>query len=182
MTFADDLRAEGEPEKEFHAGIAGRLPRKRVSGGAFLRRESGELLVVVPTYKPGWEIPGGLCEENEGPLAACTREVREELGLDVVLGNLLVVDWVPRHGVWVDALHFIFDGGFITDEAVRAFRLQAEEIQAVKLAHLSEVEKHVRPSMARRLHSATDAAARGETLYLEFGRQRDGDDVAASGS
>ena len=149
------------------------MPRKRVSGGVFLRKESGEILVVVPTYKPGWEIPGGLCEENEGPLEACMREVREELGLDIRLGRLLVVDWVPRHGVWMDAVHFIFDGGIVTDDHLKSFQLQAEEIKAVKLAHLHEVEQNVRPSMARRLASAATALVTGETVYLEFGRRPD---------
>ncbi|WP_208865223.1 NUDIX domain-containing protein [Amycolatopsis rubida] len=40
-----------------------------------------------------WRSPGGLVEDGESPLAACRREVGEELGIDVPVGRLLVVDW-----------------------------------------------------------------------------------------
>lgn len=57
------------------------------------------------------EIPGGVAEHDESPLDACRREIREELGFELAIGDLLVVDWVPAHGVWFDGLMFIFDGG-----------------------------------------------------------------------
>src|SRR5690606_12767250 len=56
------------------------LPRKRVSAGCLLFDEAGRLLIVNPTYKDGWEIPGGAVEANESPLDGCIREIREELG------------------------------------------------------------------------------------------------------
>jgi len=58
----------------------------------------GRVLVVKPTYKPGWELPGGSVEDGESPATAATREVDEELGLRRSPGCLLAVDYVPAGG------------------------------------------------------------------------------------
>ena len=40
-------------------------------------------------YKDGWEFPGGKIEENETPEQALKREIREELAVDIIVGELL---------------------------------------------------------------------------------------------
>lgn len=71
------------------------LPRKRMGAAVYLTDEQARVLLVEPTYKPYWEIPGGAVEADESPYAAAIREVKEELGLMVRPGRLLVTDWVP---------------------------------------------------------------------------------------
>jgi ADP-ribose pyrophosphatase YjhB (NUDIX family) len=78
--------------------------RKRVAADVLIRDMAGRILLVNPTYKPGWDLSGGMAEANEPPHEAAVRELREELGLDVVPRGLLVVDWVPPHGPWGDSL------------------------------------------------------------------------------
>ena len=56
----------------------------RVAAGALFSDESGRVLLVKPTYKKTWDIPGGYVEPGESPRAACIREIREELGLSVL--------------------------------------------------------------------------------------------------
>lgn len=57
---------------------------------------AGRVLLVEPTYKDYWEVPGGAVDADESPYDAAMRELKEELGLSVSPGRLLVVDWVPR--------------------------------------------------------------------------------------
>ena len=91
---------EGDPNQpltaEQSAHLA-RLPAKRMGSGALIRDPAGRVLLVEPTYKATWEIPGGNVERDEAPRAACARELREELGLEIVLGRLLVVECRARN-------------------------------------------------------------------------------------
>jgi ADP-ribose pyrophosphatase YjhB (NUDIX family) len=162
----DDLAAEGEPEKEFNPGIAARLPRKTVAGGALIRDRSGRILFLEPTYKPTLDIPGGIAEYDESPYDACRREVKEEIGLDLEIGPLLVVDWVPALGPWTDALAFIFDGGIIDADLTP----DPTEVRAVHFLTLTEATPRLRPSMTRRLALAHQALTNQAPTYADFGR------------
>jgi len=53
--------------------------------------------VVRPTYKDGgyYQLPGGGAHEGEPDWEATRREVKEETGLEVKAGWLLVKDWMP---------------------------------------------------------------------------------------
>jgi 8-oxo-dGTP pyrophosphatase MutT (NUDIX family) len=165
-----DLRAEGEPEKEFNPGVAWRLPRKTAAGGVLIRNSAGELLYLEPVYKPTLEIPGGVAEHDESPLEACRREVLEEIGLEIEVGDLLVVDWVPVHGVWFDGLMFIFDGGVLTDEQIGQIELDVSEARGYHFLSLETAQARLKPSLARRIALAEAARHRGKTEYAEFGR------------
>ena len=64
------------------------LPGIPVSAGALIFDRAGRLLILKPTYKSGWTIPGGVMEaDGESPWEACRREVREETGIDVAAGG-----------------------------------------------------------------------------------------------
>ncbi len=82
-----------------------------MAAGALFRDEDGRVLLVDPTYKPTWDLPGGAVEKEESPHAACRREVAEELGLDRPPGRVLVVDWVPSRPERPEGLIVVYDGG-----------------------------------------------------------------------
>lgn len=88
----------------------------RVAAGALIRDAEGRILLVKPTYKEGWDIPGGYVEPGESPAEACKRELAEEIGLDRDPGRLLLVDW-PPHPAEGDKLLFIFHGGSLENAA-----------------------------------------------------------------
>ena len=171
MTLEQDLLAEGEPEQESVPGVAARFPAKRVAAGALIRDAAGRLLLVQPTYRPWWGLPGGVVEAGEDPHTGCHREVLEELGLDLPIGGLLVVDWAPRHGVWGDSLQFVFDGGTLDDAAQARIRLQEDEIGGFAWSTVEEAGTNLRPSVARRLTAALDALESGRPAYLTYGRR-----------
>lgn len=167
MNRQDDLAAEGEPEQEFNPGIAGRMPRKTAAGGALIRDRDGRILFLEPTYKPTLDIPGGIVEMNESPYEACCREVREEIGLVLAIGRLLVVDWVPASGLWSDSLAFVFDGGVLDGDTLT---LDPTEARAHHFLTLPEAAPRLRPSMTRRLTLAEQALTTGIPAYADFGR------------
>ena len=57
-----------------------------------VRDEAGRLLLVLRGRDPGrgrWSLPGGRIEPGESAAEAAAREVREETGLEVEVGELL---------------------------------------------------------------------------------------------
>jgi 8-oxo-dGTP diphosphatase len=50
-----------------------------------------------PELAGGWELPGGKVEPGEHPKDALRREIREELGVEIELGDLVVG---PAAGAW----------------------------------------------------------------------------------
>jgi len=135
---------------------------------------AGRLLILKPTYKSGWTIPGGVMEaDGETPWEACQREVREECGIDVQRGQLVCMDFRrPRPGK-PGGIRFLFQCGVIADESLAAIVLQPEEISEHRLAALPEALPLLREPIRLRVQAAT--SARG-LVYLEGGRPVPGAD------
>jgi 8-oxo-dGTP pyrophosphatase MutT (NUDIX family) len=166
------------PVRRASAGHYRSLPAKIIGAGALFFDEAGRVLIVEPSYKDHWEIPGGVVEENEPPLAGARREVREELGLDREPGRLLVVDWSPpRARRTVDIMAFVFDGGVLSAEEIGRIRLQAEELRGYRFCRVddevNETAGLLPPILTKRVAAAVRARATGHTLYLESGEPID---------
>ena len=92
------------------------LPAIPASAGALIFDRAGRLLILKPTYKSGWTIPGGVMEaDGETPWDACRREVREECGLEVCGGRLACVDFRPSRPMRPGGIRFLFDCGVVDD-------------------------------------------------------------------
>lgn len=143
--------------------------RKRVAADVILRDAAGRILLVKPTYKPGWDLPGGMAEANESPDDAARRELREEIGLDVTLQRLLIVDWVAPHGPWDDQISFIFDGGTLSDAATTALRPHDHELSALRFVPHEEAGDILRDGLGRRYTAALKALEDGVPRYLRNG-------------
>ena len=104
------------------------LPAKRMGAGCLFFNTDGQVMLVKPTYKPTWEIPGGAVERNESPKRCCQREVREELGLDRTIGDLLVVDYNSESSERTESLMFIFHGGVLFETEIQSIQLNRDEL------------------------------------------------------
>ena len=144
------------------------LPGIPVSAGALIYDRAGRLLILKPTYKSGWTIPGGVMEaDGESPWEACQREVREETGLELSRGRLVVMDFRRPKEARPGGIRFLFDCGQVSDAALADLKLQPEEISEFRLVPLPDALGLLRGPIRRRVRAATKG--RG-LVYLEHGR------------
>jgi 8-oxo-dGTP diphosphatase len=144
------------------------VPRIPASSGALIFDGAGRLLILKPSYKKGWTIPGGQIDSNgESPWEACRRETREECGLEVARGRLVCVDFRRPKPNRPGGVRFLFDCGAFSESALQAIRLQAEEIDEHRFAELDEATKLLSGPIRRRVAAAVGAE---RCVYLEDGR------------
>lgn len=143
------------------------LPRKRMGAGCLFFDEHGQVLLVKPTYKPGWEIPGGVVELNESPKQCCLREVREEIGLSRPIGDLLVVDYNSETAEKTESLMFIFHGGQLTSQEIQSICLPGDELSEFQFFPASNLPVEMSPALRRRVLAAVLQAVEHKGRYLE---------------
>jgi ADP-ribose pyrophosphatase YjhB (NUDIX family) len=145
------------------------LARKRMGAGVLLSDHHGRILLVEPSYKPDWEIPGGAVEADESPYAAAGRELHEELGLAIAIGRLLVTDWVPPRPGRTEGLMMVYDGEVLAAEHTARIHLPADELTGWAWCTEPEAAEKLSELLSRRVGAAVRARADGTSVYLEDG-------------
>jgi 8-oxo-dGTP diphosphatase len=159
------------------------LPRIPASSGALIFDDAGRLLIVNPTYKAHWTIPGGIMEaDGETPWEACRREVREEVGLEVSTGRLVVVDFLRPRPSKPGGMRFLFDCGVLPGGLLDSIQLQEEELSEYRLAKPARALELLSKPLRRRVGAVLDVVGpsgaagvarlrdAGPCVYLEDGR------------
>ncbi|RQX16758.1 NUDIX domain-containing protein [Micromonospora ureilytica] len=138
------------------------------AAAAFITDRAGNVLLVKPTYRDHWAFPGGYVDEGEYPHDACAREIREELGISVVVGDLLVVDWAPPAGQRPRAIvSFTFDCGSIAN--LDGLVLPGQELEDAAFFSPREAEQRLPDNVVARVQAATSARDLHAPLYLAGG-------------
>ncbi len=147
-------------------GNSRELPKKRIGAGVLIVDEQLRTLLVEPTYKETWEVPGGMVELDESPREAARRECFEELSFDVEIGRLLVIDWVTQGRTPGDGLMLMY-----ATEPVDTSRivLPEEELRSWMWCDREDVSARVQGFQACRIFAALDALINGAFVELENG-------------
>ena len=79
------------------------------TASAFVLDEDGRILLARRAYEPDvgkWDVPGGFLEEGEDPVEGLRRELREEAGIEIDLGDFVGV-FTDTYGEPPDATHVL---------------------------------------------------------------------------
>lgn len=145
------------------------LPRKWMSTNIFLFNDADEFLVVKPTYRDHWLMPGGVIDSNEAPTHGAIRELREETGLVIDKLRLLCVAYHrDDDAVKGDRVVFAFDGGLLTHSQIAAISLADDELSDYRFVSLAEALPLLGTLFERRIPAALQARKEGRILYLEL--------------
>jgi 8-oxo-dGTP diphosphatase len=143
------------------------LPTMFGAAAALFTDPAGWVLLVKPNYRDHWSLPGGILEHGEPPHVGCRREVEEELGLDITPGPLLVIGWAPPAGARPRPIvHFVFDGGVLTDNA--PIRLQETELDHYRFVNPADLASYLPPIISERVAAALRSRGTGTTAYLPW--------------
>jgi ADP-ribose pyrophosphatase YjhB (NUDIX family) len=126
----------------------GDTPRHSVSVTAIVTRDDGRVLVIRRDDDGRWVPPGGVLELAETPQEGCAREVLEETGYRVKVGELTGVYKNMELGIISLAFRCQLVGGQPRT---------SEESSAVCWRTLEEVEQDVPEARAVRVYDALHA-------------------------
>lgn len=119
------------PALDNEAWIAS-LPRKVVTAAGVLRDSAGRVLVLRDAMNGRWTLPGGGVDLAESPRGGCRRELLEETGLDIAIGQLLVVTYSPAGAKLPERITFVFDAGVASFDAKIALSTEHTEWRPTK--------------------------------------------------
>jgi ADP-ribose pyrophosphatase YjhB (NUDIX family) len=152
------------------AAYLAKHPAPVMAVDALIRDAEDRILLVDPSYKDGWDLPGGMVADEE-PAAGLARELGEELQFhEARIGRLLAVDSLPKevYGrclvAWIYAVH-------VPDlPSAEVLVLQQDEIRAAEYVPEDEALRRLPELLRLRVGGALEAERGAHTAHLREGR------------
>jgi 8-oxo-dGTP pyrophosphatase MutT (NUDIX family) len=139
-------------------------------GAACMIEHEGNVLLVQTAYRRNWSLPGGLLDKRESPVEGLHREVREEVGLEVVVSSepIVIVDLGSQ------LVDFFFRAKLADGVRPEDAHPGSSEIEAVGWFSPEEARTRVRgPSrIGEKFALFDDLPETGGVVVLERGRRR----------
>ena len=147
------------------------LPKKRMASGVLLFNERNELLLVKPSYKDHWSIPGGVVDRNESPREAGIRETKEEVNIELKDLKFLCVEYTRKNKD--EDLFFLFNGGQVTPQQISDIKIDPDEISEFRFASIEEAAELIERSkvLAKILLKYPEIIKNNASVYLENGEE-----------
>ena len=164
------VRGDVDPAVDGLPAIASFFDRVIRASGWLIRDPDGRVLLLETTYKKAWDVPGGILERGEDLAGAARREIAEELGLDLPLGRLLVLDYQLDDGRRGDIELAVFDGGVHPASLTNGLQFPDGEIRAAHWVPAQQVGAVAAPgTTARILAGLAVLEAGGDVTLLRQG-------------
>ncbi|GGO90087.1 NUDIX domain-containing protein [Wenjunlia tyrosinilytica] len=169
-----DFAADGRPVtgRDMDNDLTDRLarhPAPLAAVDALIHDERGRVLLVDPVYKEGWDLPGGMLEDEE-IVEGLRREVLEELGLHITVGRLLCVDNLPRRAHGRSLIAFVYAARTREPVTAAEWVLREDELRDAAFFPPQEALELLPPGLRRRVRAALDAERGAHTAHLLDGR------------
>lgn len=165
-------KPEGEQPHMAHTDIDPADPTgRRIGAVVLVRNRSGDVLLVRPAYKNGWQLPGGGARPGEALVVAAARELKEETGLSREIRHALALDQVPvaADSPSAEGFDVVCDGGTLTPEEASAVTVPESAphaLSSLTWVPLDDLDTHTFPCQERRIRAAVAAAEHGLRLPL----------------